>query len=157
MSAQNTTGSGPSAPDAPHPCTNILLSAILSPMGGPASFSTLGSGRGSRSSPVTRSSRNCETSPQAVLPGETQPTRPSRTPLEFRLLFLLPGPAARSDRSDPKDSYLLALAEASEAEFLVTGDKELLSLKHHKSTRVIAPAAMVEILKKAENGEQRED
>ena len=58
---------------------------------------------------------------------------------------------------DPKDSYLLALAEASEAEFLVTGDKELLSLKHHSSTRVIAPAAMVEILKKAENGEQRED
>jgi predicted nucleic acid-binding protein len=28
-----------------------------------------------------------------------------------------------------KDSYLLALAEASQAEFLVTGDKELLSLK----------------------------
>ncbi|MFZ0290641.1 MAG: hypothetical protein WB616_13285 [Candidatus Sulfotelmatobacter sp.] len=28
---------------------------------------------------------------------------------------------------DPKDSYLLALAEASQAEFLVTGEKELLS------------------------------
>jgi hypothetical protein len=28
---------------------------------------------------------------------------------------------------DPKDTYLLALAEASQAEFLVTGDKELLS------------------------------
>ena len=39
----------------------------------------------------------------------------------------------------------------------MTGDKELLSLKQHKSTRIIAPAAMVEILKKAENGEQRED
>src|SRR5208282_6641123 len=51
---------------------------------------------------------------------------------------------------DPKDSYLLALAEASQAEFLVTGDKELLSLKQHKSTRIITPAAMIEILKKAE-------
>jgi uncharacterized protein len=48
---------------------------------------------------------------------------------------------------DPKDSYLLALAEASQAEFLVTGDKELLALKRHKSTRIITPAAMIEALK----------
>jgi predicted nucleic acid-binding protein len=34
----------------------------------------------------------------------------------------------------------------------VTGDKELLSLKQHKSTRIITPAAMIEILKKAESG-----
>jgi putative PIN family toxin of toxin-antitoxin system len=53
---------------------------------------------------------------------------------------------------DPKDSYLLALAEASAAEFLVTGDKELQSLGHHKSTRIISPAAMIELLKEAEKG-----
>jgi predicted nucleic acid-binding protein len=29
---------------------------------------------------------------------------------------------------DPKDSYLLALAETSNAEFLVTGDKQILAL-----------------------------
>jgi uncharacterized protein len=54
---------------------------------------------------------------------------------------------------DPKDSYLLALAEASTADFLVTGDKELQSLKRHKSTRIISPAAMVGVLKEVENGE----
>jgi uncharacterized protein len=54
---------------------------------------------------------------------------------------------------DPKDSYLLALAEASEAEYLVTGDKELQSLKHHKSTRITTPAAIIELLNKAESGE----
>ena len=54
---------------------------------------------------------------------------------------------------DPKDSYMLALAEAGEAEFLVTGDKALQSMKHHKSTRIITPAAMVELLNKAESGE----
>jgi uncharacterized protein len=48
---------------------------------------------------------------------------------------------------DPKDSYLLALAETSQAEFLVTGDKELLALKRHKSTRIITSAAMIETLK----------
>jgi uncharacterized protein len=53
---------------------------------------------------------------------------------------------------DPKDSYLLALAEASQAVFLVTGDKELLALKHHKTTRIVTPAAMIEILKKAQGG-----
>jgi len=47
---------------------------------------------------------------------------------------------------DPKDSYLLALVEASQADFLVTDDKELLSLKQHKSTRIITPVAMIEIL-----------
>jgi len=53
---------------------------------------------------------------------------------------------------DPKDSYLLALAEASAAEFLVTGDKKLQSLGHHKSTRIISPAAMIELLKEADKG-----
>jgi putative PIN family toxin of toxin-antitoxin system len=51
---------------------------------------------------------------------------------------------------DPKDSFLLALAEASEAEFLVTGDKELPSLTQHKSTRVVTPVAMIEFLKEGE-------
>ena len=51
---------------------------------------------------------------------------------------------------DPKDSYLLALAEASGAEFLVTGDKELQGLKRHKSTRIVSPAAMISLLKGAE-------
>ena len=53
---------------------------------------------------------------------------------------------------DPKDSYLLALAEASTADFLVTGDKELLSLKHHKSARIISPSAILRLLKKTEEG-----
>ena len=53
---------------------------------------------------------------------------------------------------DPKDSYLLAMAEASKAEFLVTGDKELLFLSQHKSTRIIAPAAMIKVLKESESG-----
>lgn len=53
---------------------------------------------------------------------------------------------------DPKDSYLLALAEAGEADFLVTGDKELQSLKRHKSTRIVSPAQMVRLLKPEDEG-----
>lgn len=39
---------------------------------------------------------------------------------------------------DPKDSYLLALAEAGHAEFLVTGDKELLALGSHKTAKIVS-------------------
>jgi hypothetical protein len=56
------------------------------------------------------------------------------------------GPAA----PDPQDSYLLAMAEASQADFLVTGDKAILSLQHHRSTRIITPAAMIELLDDAD-------
>ncbi|MCX6634496.1 MAG: hypothetical protein NT090_05330 [Acidobacteria bacterium] len=38
----------------------------------------------------------------------------------------------------------------------MTGDKELLSLKRHESTRIISPAAMIDLLKEAESGEQRQ-
>ena len=48
---------------------------------------------------------------------------------------------------DPDDNYLLALAEAGQAQFLVTGDKPLLALKHHKSTHIVTPAALLSLLK----------
>jgi len=47
---------------------------------------------------------------------------------------------------DPKDSFLLALAEASSADYLVTGDKALQSLTSHKSTRIVSPAALLDII-----------
>src|ERR1700690_2049078 len=40
---------------------------------------------------------------------------------------------------DPDDDYLLALAQAGHAQFLITGDKPLLALKRHKSTHIVTP------------------
>ena len=52
------------------------------------------------------------------------------------------------DRSpDPDDNYLLAIAERGEAQFPVTGDKPLLGLKRHKSTRIVTPAVLLQLLK----------
>jgi putative PIN family toxin of toxin-antitoxin system len=134
--------------------TNILLSALLSPRGAPAKL--LDAWERKRFTLVT-----CDALVVELLEVAGRPF--FRTRLRASTVELLA--AGLQDFSffvetnswedlpslpvapDPKDSYLLALAEASKAEFLVTGDKELLALGRHKSTRITTPAAMIEALK----------
>lgn len=40
---------------------------------------------------------------------------------------------------DPKDNFLLDLIDFSQAEFLVTGDKDLLALNPFKTARILTP------------------
>ena len=48
---------------------------------------------------------------------------------------------------DPKDNYLLALAQAAKVDLLVTGDKShLLALKKHGPTRIITARQAVQTL-----------
>lgn len=48
---------------------------------------------------------------------------------------------------DPNDDFLLAIAQAAAADYLVTGDKsDLLALGAHGHTRIVSPRAMVHIL-----------
>jgi predicted nucleic acid-binding protein len=48
---------------------------------------------------------------------------------------------------DPDDNFLLALAEAGNADYLVTGDKSgLPSLASHKSTRIITARDFASLL-----------
>jgi putative PIN family toxin of toxin-antitoxin system len=50
--------------------------------------------------------------------------------------------------SDPEDDFLLALAQAGEADYLVTGDKAgLLALKRHAGTRIVTAAQFAKLLK----------
>jgi uncharacterized protein len=39
---------------------------------------------------------------------------------------------------DPKDAYLLALADATNANFLLTGDSDLLVLEKHNITQIVS-------------------
>jgi putative PIN family toxin of toxin-antitoxin system len=52
------------------------------------------------------------------------------------------------DRSrDPNDNFLLAMAEAGAADYLVTGDKrDVLALKRHGNTTIIAAKEMLSLL-----------
>jgi uncharacterized protein len=129
--------------------TNILLSALLVSHGAPAKL--LDAWERKVFTLVACGALIAELRDVASRPFFRARLRPSAAELlaaglrdfSFFCRDLPSGPIA----PDPKDSYLLALAEAGEAGFLVTGDKELLALKHHKSTRIITPAAMFEILK----------
>jgi putative PIN family toxin of toxin-antitoxin system len=47
---------------------------------------------------------------------------------------------AQSDIRDPKDLYLLSLAETVTADVIVSGDADLLALRQHKSTQMMTLA-----------------
>ena len=139
--------------------TNILFSAFLSPLGAPAQL--LDAWERKTFTLFACDALIAELSDVAGRPFFRARLRASAAELlaaglrdfSFFCQNLPSGPIP----PDPKDSYLLALAEASQAEFLVTDDKQLLSLKQHQSTRIITPAAMVELLQEAASGGQRED
>lgn len=62
---------------------------------------------------------------------------------DLRRLAVMSGPLpAVTVSPDPEDNYLLALAEVTRADFLVTGDKSgLLSLKKHGGTAIAIVSA----------------
>jgi len=128
--------------------TNVVLSALLSPQGAPARL--LDAWERKRFTLVTSAALVAEIRAVARRPFFRARLRASAVDLiaaglqDFSLYCedLPSGPAA----PDPKDSYLLAMIEASQAEFLVTGDKKLLSLKHHKAAQIVTPGAMIGLL-----------
>jgi len=48
---------------------------------------------------------------------------------------------------DPSDDYLLALAAASRADYLVTRDQDLLVLQRYLDTEIIYPARFLQLLR----------
>jgi uncharacterized protein len=50
-----------------------------------------------------------------------------------------PAFVSRDACRDPKDLYLLGLAESANAEFLVTGDKDLLECMRYGATKIVTP------------------
>ena len=55
---------------------------------------------------------------------------------------------------DPKDDYLLAHALMAQADYLVTGDRDLLALREVGQVKIVAPADFVEILKAQTEGDR---
>lgn len=52
---------------------------------------------------------------------------------------------------DSDDDYLLALADASQADYLVTRDEDLLSLHRYHNTEIIYPARLMQLATRRED------
>ena len=53
---------------------------------------------------------------------------------------------------DPEDDKFLAAATEGKAGYVVSGDKDLLSLKKYRNVQIVRPAAFLKILRKEEKG-----
>jgi putative PIN family toxin of toxin-antitoxin system len=129
--------------------TNVLLSALLSPRGAPAKLLTAWE----RKLFTLVISDELLAELRSVLRRPFFRARLHESDAELFAANLqdsalcYPKPPPSGEAPDAKDSFLLALAVASEASFLVTGDKLLLAVKRHGATRIVTPAFMVEYLK----------
>jgi uncharacterized protein len=47
---------------------------------------------------------------------------------------------------DPEDNKFLACAQEGKADYLVTGDDDLLNIKSHEGTLIVPPAAFLSVL-----------
>jgi putative PIN family toxin of toxin-antitoxin system len=135
--------------------TNVLLSALLSPDGVPAKLLQY----------WERSAFALVTCDQLIAEFREVVARPFfRARLSGSAIELLAAGlrdfSVRCNDLDPevfspdlKDGYLLALMSASDGDFFVTGDRELLALKRYRSTRVLTPAAFLKHLEGLKNSE----
>lgn len=59
---------------------------------------------------------------------------------------MTPAPIPPTVLDDPDDDHVLACALASNAELIVSGDRDLLSLKTFRSIPIVTPAEAVRII-----------
>jgi len=129
--------------------TNVLLSALLSPRGAPAGL--LAAWKRKLFTLVISDELVAEL--RSVLQRPFFSARLLESDAELfvasirDLAFCCSNPLPSVAAPDSKDSFLLALAAASEASFLVTGDKSLLAREAHGATRIVTHALMVDYLK----------
>lgn len=78
-----------------------------------------------------------------------KPHKAGRLVNDLKSFAAVIGPLPRVERSpDPEDDFLLALAEAGQADYLVTGDKAgVLVLRKHKKTRILTAKDFTKLIR----------
>jgi putative PIN family toxin of toxin-antitoxin system len=121
--------------------TNILVSALLVQLGHPAAI--YGAWQEGHFTLLTCAEQLDElkaTLHKPALAARIKPYKAGRLVNALKELAETIGPLPRVERSrDPTDDFLLALSQAGQADYLVTGDKSgLLALARHEGTRIIS-------------------
>ncbi|MBV6415859.1 MAG: hypothetical protein CMLOHMNK_00381 [Steroidobacteraceae bacterium] len=129
--------------------TNILLSSLINPHGLPAHL--IDAWRAGRFELVSSRDQLLELGAVARRPTLREyivPSRVGRFINDLRHFAEVLGRLPLVDRSaDPGDNFLLAMAEAGNADYLVTGDKRhVLVLEMHGRTRIVTPRQLLSAL-----------
>lgn len=129
--------------------TNILLSALINPHGLPAQL--IDAWRAARFELVTSRDQLLEIGEVARRPTLRKyivPPRIGRFINDLRELAEVISDLPSVDRSrDPGDNFLLSMAEVSDADYLVTGDKrDLLMLERHARTQIVTARQLLAVL-----------
>jgi uncharacterized protein len=129
--------------------TNILVSALIAPAGSPATiYNAWEQGQFLLLTCAEHLDEIRSTLQKPRIANLIRPYKAGRLINQLKKLAVQIPHLPRVQRSpDPDDNFLLALAEAGAADYLVTGDKSgLLTLRRHKATIIIAARDFAERL-----------
>jgi putative PIN family toxin of toxin-antitoxin system len=121
--------------------TNILVSALISPVGYPAAiYDAWEDGKFTLLTCPEHLDELRATLRKPRVAELIKPHKAGRLVNQIKKLAEEINSLPRVKRSaDPNDDFLLALCEAGKADYLVTGDKSgLLSLGRHKATQIVS-------------------
>ena len=131
--------------------TSVLISALISPGGLPDNlYQAWRIGRFSLVSSLEQLEEFRRVTRYPRLRPYIQPAAAGTMLNEIKLLAVVLTMLPKVDRSkDPADNFILAMAEAGRADYIVARDKAgLLELKHHGSTPIVPVHKMTEILER---------
>ena len=129
--------------------TNILVSALIAPTGKPAAiYNAWVEGTFTLLTCAAHLEELRSTLLKPRVAELIKPYKASRLVNQIKRLAQDIGPLPPVERSpDPADDFLLALSEAGNAEYFVTGDKSgLLALGRHKATRIVSATEFLALL-----------
>lgn len=121
--------------------TNILVSALITFKGNPAAiYDAWQSGKFTLLTCAGHLEELRATLQKPRVSDLIKPHKAGRLVNQIKRLADDVGPLPHVRRSpDPHDDFLLAMSEAGQARYLVTGDKSgLLSLRRHKATEIVS-------------------
>jgi hypothetical protein len=127
---------------------NILISALIAPSGNPAAvYTTWENGNFTLLTCLQHLNELRATLEKPRVAALIRPHKAGRLVNQIRRLAEIVEHLPHVERSpDPEDNYLLALAEAGRADYLVTGDKSgLLGLERHKAARIVSAREFVSL------------
>lgn len=137
--------------------TNIIVSSLLAPAGTPATILSIWlDGRFTLLTCAAQVEELRSTLHKPRVEERIKPHNAGRLVNRIRKLAENIQSLPKVERSaDPDDDYLLALSEAGQADYLVTGDKgHLLELGHHKATRIVTAREFAALIAGKQRGKE---